>query len=251
MSNNKNTSSKKNLIENILKDIKDDLDLKIRNIRITKSLIYSEKEQIDYLINEKRKLKEFLEQELLTRHLHDEFEKIINKHLLDIQFTEENKNSLNITTTNFVEEILEKQHKAELEEYYERKDYILFCSKVNITDRFLDYIILLEFNNYLGLEIEEIENKINQKNNPTIKELKWHGNKSEIIELTKALIENGNLRGKQEDIFNAIQQVFTIELNNIDQAITKFNTRENETKFLDLLKTSLSEYISTKLDKNF
>ncbi|WP_425595480.1 RteC domain-containing protein [Polaribacter atrinae] len=82
--------------------------------------------------------------------------------------------------------------------------------------------------------------------------LKWYGAKSELIELTKALIENGNLKGKQEDIFNEIQEVFNIELNNIDQAITKFNTRnqENETKFLDTLKNTLSKYIKSKLEKN-
>lgn len=249
MSNNKNTSSRKNLIENILKDIKDDLDLKIRNIRLTKNLIYSEKDQIDYLIKEKRKLKEFLESELSKRDLHNEVKKNIDKHLLSIEVG--NDNRLPESISYFIEEILEKQHKAELEEYFEKYDYNFFCIKVNTTDRFFEYIILLEFNNYLDLEIEKMEYKINQKNNLTIKELKWYGNKSEIIELTKALIENGNLKGKQEDVFNAIQQVFNIELNNIDQAITKFNTRENETKFLDSLKTSLSKYISTKLDKKF
>lgn len=84
-------------------------------------------------------------------------------------------------------------------------------------------------------------------------ELKWYGNQTELIELTKALIENGNLRGKQEDIYQAIQNVFQIKLNNIDQAITKFNHRgqENETKFLDKLKVSLSNYVRSKLDRNF
>jgi hypothetical protein len=81
--------------------------------------------------------------------------------------------------------------------------------------------------------------------------VQWKGNQSELIELTKALIENGNLKGNQEDIFEAIQENFNFKLNNIDQAITKFNWRnqENETKFLDTLKVSLSKYIKTKLDK--
>lgn len=84
------------------------------------------------------------------------------------------------------------------------------------------------------------------------KTLKWYGTKAELIELTKALIENGNLKGKQEDIFRAIQEVFNIELNNINQAITKFNSRnqDNETKFLNKLQLSLSEYLKSKLEKN-
>ena len=78
--------------------------------------------------------------------------------------------------------------------------------------------------------------------------LKWHGTKTELIELTKALIENGTLKGKQEDIFNSIQSTFDVELKNIDQAITKFSTRGNETKFLDKLKDTLFKYITNKLD---
>lgn len=82
--------------------------------------------------------------------------------------------------------------------------------------------------------------------------LQWYGNQSELIELIKALIENGNLKGNQKDIFNEVQKVFNFELNNIDQAITKFNERsqQTETKFLDKLKASLSKHISTKLNKN-
>lgn len=82
--------------------------------------------------------------------------------------------------------------------------------------------------------------------------LQWYGNQTELIELIKALIENGNLKGKQEDIFDTIQKTYNFKLNNIDQAITKFNSRnqENETKFLDTLKTTLSKYIETKLEKN-
>lgn len=78
--------------------------------------------------------------------------------------------------------------------------------------------------------------------------LQWYGTQSELIELTKALIENGNLKGKQKDIFEKIQKIFNVKLNHIDQAITKFNSRnqENDTKFLDTLKASLTNYIKAK-----
>ena len=110
----------------------------------------------------------------------------------------------------------------------------------------------------LNIVLNEIELCLNEKN-ITIKKsknsdhLNWHGNKSALIELTKALIENGNLKGKQEVIFEKIQVMFNTELKNIDQAITKFNSRsqQNETKFLDDLKNSLSQYIRIKINKKF
>ncbi|PQJ76967.1 RteC domain-containing protein [Polaribacter glomeratus] len=101
------------------------------------------------------------------------------------------------------------------------------------------------------LPTKNLETKKTNINNYKNTNLKWFGTKSELIELFKALIENGNLKGNQEDIYKAVEQVFNIELKNIDQAITKFNTRENDTKFLDTLKTTLSQYITNKLDKNF
>lgn len=108
-----------------------------------------------------------------------------------------------------------------------------------------DLYFFKEYNKILENSKESLSNKFNNS-------LQWYGAKSELIELTKALIENGNLKGNQEDIFKTVQEVFNIELKNIDQAITKFNTRkqENETKFLDRLKTSLSKYIKSKLEKN-
>ena len=121
----------------------------------------------------------------------------------------------------------------------------------------IDYFILLskELENFIKF-IEPHYTKPQQpkqiESKNRTKQLKWYGSQSELIELTKALIENGNLKGKQEDIFKEIQENFNFKLNNIDQAITKFNTRteETETKFLNSLKKSLSEYISNKLNKN-
>ena len=80
--------------------------------------------------------------------------------------------------------------------------------------------------------------------------LKWHGDKSNLIELVKALIENGSLKGQQKDIFKTIEGIFNIKLNQ-DKTISGFRERndENETKFLDALKTSLKDYIASALEK--
>ena len=108
----------------------------------------------------------------------------------------------------------------------------------------LEFLILKRDELIGGVSIKVNSNEIDNN-------LQWYGSKTELIELTKALIENGSLKGKQEKIFESIQKVFNFELKNIDQAITKFNTRhpETETKFLDKLKKSLVQYISNKLNK--
>ncbi|WP_242121652.1 RteC domain-containing protein [Aestuariivivens sediminicola] len=103
-----------------------------------------------------------------------------------------------------------------------------------------------------------LESKLNliEKGEPTetsnINKLQWYGSQIQLIELTKALIENGNIKGKQEDVFKTVQEIFNVKLNNIDQAITKFNSRnqENETKFLNSLQSALSKYIKNKLERN-
>ncbi len=92
-----------------------------------------------------------------------------------------------------------------------------------------------------------------EKTEKTLKSsLKWKGNQSDLIELTKALIENGNLKGSQKDIFIAIQEFFNCKLENIDKTISTFNNRKsgNETKFLNELNSTLFNYINDKLEKN-
>jgi len=69
---------------------------------------------------------------------------------------------------------------------------------------------------------------------------------TEIIELTKALIQNGNIKGKQKEIIQIVSSFFETEVNNQDKIITDLSKRNNgsETLFLDKLKTSLNEFLS-------
>ncbi|TLP80930.1 RteC domain-containing protein [Maribacter sp. ACAM166] len=101
---------------------------------------------------------------------------------------------------------------------------------------------------------KELQNPSLRDNSQQIKttnyDLQWYGSQTDLIELTKALIVNGNLKGNQEVIFNTVQKTFNKQLNNIDQAITKFNSNSGESKFLKELANSLSEYISMKINKN-
>ena len=69
---------------------------------------------------------------------------------------------------------------------------------------------------------------------------------TEIVELIKALIQNGNIKGLQKDIIPIVSSFFETEVNNQDKIITDLSKRNNgsETLFLDKLKTSLNEFFS-------
>ncbi|MFH4968582.1 RteC domain-containing protein [Gaetbulibacter sp. M240] len=99
---------------------------------------------------------------------------------------------------------------------------------------------------FLGM-FEEFAEKFSD-----ITPVEWKGTQTELIELTKALIEAGIFQGKQKEIFKQIELVFETKLNNIDKTISTFNNRnnDNETIFIDKLKESLLNSIRNKLEKN-
>jgi hypothetical protein len=110
----------------------------------------------------------------------------------------------------------------------------------------------------IDLEIEKLE-KLNQikrpekisSTNKTVSTLQWHGDKTHLIELIKALIENGNIKGIQKDIITDLSNVFNIEINNPSKLLNDIKTRNSgsETLFLDKLRKSLFEYITLEKKK--
>ena len=100
----------------------------------------------------------------------------------------------------------------------------------------------------------EKEESISINETPTLQPLKWQGTPTELIELTKALIENKTFKGQgsQKEIFIKIQNLFDIELKTIDKTINSFDevrSGGNEAKFLDALKVSLLSNINIKRKK--
>ena len=95
------------------------------------------------------------------------------------------------------------------------------------------------------LELESNEGKEIQKD----KTLNWIGTQTELIELTKALIENGNIKvknGEQGKTIEAISNFFNFPINNPNKLIADLKIRSNqsETLFLDKLKKTLLDYIT-------
>ncbi len=81
--------------------------------------------------------------------------------------------------------------------------------------------------------------------------LKWNGTQTEFIELVKALIENGNVKGTQTEIISKLSNVFNIKINNENKLINDIKTRNNgsETLFIDRLQKSLFDYITLEKKK--
>lgn len=64
---------------------------------------------------------------------------------------------------------------------------------------------------------------------------------TQILELTRAIIETGNIEGNKKDIIKAFAEFFQVEINNPDQLwqTIKARKQEGETIFLDHLKKTL------------
>lgn len=104
-----------------------------------------------------------------------------------------------------------------------------------------------DFDGYPIPESFKIE-PLTPKANFNIKPLKWEGSQTELIELTKALILTGKVKGLQKDIITTLTQFFQIEIKNPDKIIQdiKNRNRDSETLFLDQLKKALYDYIQEK-----
>jgi hypothetical protein len=114
-----------------------------------------------------------------------------------------------------------------------------------------------EFELTMSYKIEDTKSEkesISINQTPTLQPLKWQGTPTELIELTKALIENETFKGQgtQKEVFSKIQNLFDIELKTIDKTINSFDevrSGGNETRFLDALKVSLLSNINIKRKK--
>lgn len=91
-----------------------------------------------------------------------------------------------------------------------------------------------------------------QKQNPKNENnLNWNGTQIEFIELVKALIENGNIKGTQTEIIKSLSNIFNFKINNENKVINDIKNRNNgsETLFLDKLKKTLFDYITLENKK--
>ena len=88
--------------------------------------------------------------------------------------------------------------------------------------------------------------KIKKQNPKNDNKLNWNGTQIEFIELVKALIENGNIKGTQTETIKSLSNIFNFKINNENKTINDIKNRNNgsETLFLDKLKKTLFDYIT-------
>ncbi len=129
--------------------------------------------------------------------------------------------------------------------FFETKDNIFYldCHKWKDFSYSLPLIL-----NYIN-EITLLKKEQTKETIPTeqIQKTKFKTNitQTELVELVKALVENGTIEGTQKDIIKDFADFFGIEINNPNKLITDLKKRNNgsETLFLDKLKNSLMDYI--------
>ncbi|MBC7523469.1 MAG: RteC domain-containing protein [Flavobacterium sp.] len=171
------------------------------------------------------------------------------------------------TTDSILEEIkIEKKSKYVR---YSEEDYISFSNKSNflyglttfyelkfkqqkynlpftIEKKIISQLLDADSNLSWFIDISKEINLTKAKSNFSQNTLTWNGSQIELIELAKALIENGNFIGTQKDIINKISNAFNFEIKNPSKTINDLKNRSNgsETLFLDKLKKNLLEFIT-------
>lgn len=158
---------------------------------------------------------------------------------------------------NFIDEAT-KNDLLKLEQLY--KDLETFETKT-IVERVLDGLdttkavnnsqtisdLFVSFKKIVSDKIEKLPQTVPAPENL----LNWNGTQTEFIELIKALIENGNIKGTQTEIISKLSNVFNIEIKHPNKLITDIKKRNNgsETLFLDKLQKSLLDYITLEKKK--
>jgi len=128
--------------------------------------------------------------------------------------------------------------------YYSLKKRIKFLEDKTHS---LGYSFEVCFNEVTGMTIDFSKIDIQDQ----IKTVNWLGTQIEFMELIKALIENGTLKGKQKDIIERSSKFFNIVINNPSKTITDFQKRinGNETLFINKLEASLLSFINREIER--
>ncbi len=198
---------------------------------MNKKIIFSAKEY-------KEKYNDLLESYLLQYEDYEEIDFInaeIQRYNDSINYLEQLEIRINDTSnyqlnSGYIESLLETFELLDFEG----------CIDYNKRDRsIISFTKIIEF-----LEIQK-QNPKNENN------LNWNGTQIEFIELVKALIENGNIKGTQTEIIKSLSNIFNFKINNENKVINDIKNRNNgsETLFLDKLKKTLFDYITLENKK--
>jgi hypothetical protein len=225
---------------NILKDIDSSLETKIMDYRLDLETYTNEKSILKYIENEKSKLRKLLKEVPIQNiRATDKYRRYLNQKPLNSLLREKAINDF----INIQRESLELYNSEKIWfviNSYEKEREVAYVKST------IEIATLLEYNSFLTDEInrikQEISNQLDSKNN----KLNWKGSKAELIELLKALIENGNIEGTQKNIISSFTNFLNVELKEPKSTIQRLDKRKDKTIFLDKLKSSLIEFYLKK-----
>jgi hypothetical protein len=169
-----------------------------------------------------------------------DFEGYRNYYLNDFEFDEIN-NEESTGSENYTVKDLIKNESKFLTDGYDLE----ICNQLTIS--------FLKIKSFLESKLLELESN-EQKEIHLDKTLNWIGTQTDLIELIKALIENGNIKvkkGEQGKTIEVISNFFNFPINNPNKLIAdlKIRNTESETLFLDKLKKTLFDYITRENKK--
>lgn len=169
-----------------------------------------------------------------------DYEGYRNYYLNDFEFDERN-NEESTGRENYTVKDLIKNESKFLTDGYDLE----ICNQLTTS--------FLKIKSFLESKLLELESN-GQKEMHTDKTLNWIGNQTDLIELIKALIENGNIeikKGEQGKTIEIFSNFFNFPIKNPNKLIADLKIRnvESETLFLDQLKKSLFNYITRENKK--
>jgi hypothetical protein len=234
------TDSIENLITNILSEIDRSLIRRIQDFRLELETFTNKKRSLKYIKNEKTDIRKSIN-EVTYKH-----RTAIDKYRDYIVKVPRDEVSRRKSIYDFIYTMIICYSDNELKTKFFNSSSYKEQKKLEIVKNLVQRATLLEFNYFLTGEInrikQEISNQLDSKNN----KLNWKGSKAELIELLKALIENGNIEGTQKNIISSFTNFLNVELKEPKSTIQRLDKRKDKTIFLDKLKSSLIEFYLKK-----
>jgi hypothetical protein len=257
MKNKIEPDSVEDLITNILLDIELSLKKKISDYRLDLVTLIKKEAIFDYIENEKTNIrKSFKETTYKHRTAIDKYLEYLSQDSLD---TTLRRNAI----MDYIYTSIIKYGGEKTTKFFFNSNNYKEQRKLEIVKNLVQRATLLEYNSFLTDEINQIKKSKQEKikiENSISGKLIWAGGPTNLTELIKALIENGNLKIEkggiidnelnQKIIFDSFTNYLNFEIKNPNNRIQQIKVRFNRTRFIDSLRKRLDIYFKAPLEND-
>jgi hypothetical protein len=220
----------------IAKDIDNSCEKKVNEHRLNLSMYNTKETKLNYLNSEKSKITKFLKDSSYNS------KRGLNNYL-DYLSKDSKDNFLREEAIIFVIRDVFLEDVDEVDDLLNTicNNYIGYNREGPIKI-YVDGTILLENNSFLTKEIDKINQEDSKELDPNNNKLKWKGSPTELIELLKALKENGSIEGTQKEIISSFANFLNVELGDPKATLQRLVHRSEKTIFLDKLRLILIKF---------